>query len=93
MNRKERRAARHEGEMILVNRGHLLPLDPNHGLPVRCYVCNAAHKARGIVRIEDKSSILNAPLCDACLNDDSHQQIMRKFLNAPDFEISEVTIQ
>jgi hypothetical protein len=93
MNRKERRAARKLGAVV-ISHGRLQCDDPNDGLPVECYVCGAAHKAHGLVRIEDGRSIKIAALCDACLAGEKDQQIMRKFLNAPDFEISdEVTIE
>ena len=49
----------------------------------------AARKAHGLVRVERKRSIKIAPLCDACLAGDKDRQIMRKFLNAPDFEIGD----
>ena len=93
MNRKERRAAFKRGA-IFVDRGHLQPRDPNYGLPVKCYVCGADHKAYGLTRVEDKRSILDAPLCDVCLAGDPHDhQIIRKFLNAPDLNVSEVTTE
>jgi hypothetical protein len=64
MNRKERRAAR-KGDALFVRCGYLLPRDLNYGLPVECYVCGAAHKARhlstGYVNIGEKRTFIHAP--------------------------------
>ncbi|QIG97523.1 hypothetical protein [Bradyrhizobium sp. 6(2017)] len=90
MNRRDRRAARKRGDMILIDYGHLLERDQNYGLSVACYVCATAHKASGIARIEDKRSSTIVPLCEACpTSDDRGNDVARKYLNAPDLEISE----
>jgi hypothetical protein len=92
MNRQERRAAR-KGGMLLISSGYLLPLDLNYELPVECYVCGAAHKAHGLVRIEDGRSTLDAPICASCVAGGPDEKIARKFLNAPDMKISDVTAE
>jgi hypothetical protein len=83
-------------QAAFVDYGRLLERDPNYGLPVNCYVCDAPHKALGFARIQDKSGTTHVPLCERCFRavEDtrgSHTQhtILRKFFNAPDLEISE----
>jgi hypothetical protein len=88
MNRHDRRAARKRGETIFIDYGCLLERDQNYGLPVECYVCATAHKASGIARIDDKQSTTIVPLCEACLACRGND-VARKYLNAPDLEISE----
>jgi hypothetical protein len=87
-NRHQRHAARKRG-VIVTDFGHLDPRNRNYGLPVNCYVCGAAHKAFGLARIQGQSTI-DVPLCEACLESDERgNDVIRKYLNAPDLKINE----
>lgn len=94
MNRHQRRAAaqatRIKGEgkgVIFLDWGVLLKGDPNYAQPANCYLCAAPHAARHIVRIENKSKTDIFALCEACF--ESGDAVVRKYLAAPDLEISE----
>lgn len=76
------------GDVITVDYGMLSKQDENYGQPVSCYVCDSPHKALAVARIEDKSTIAYAPLCECCCLVKS-DVILRKYFNAPDLEISE----
>jgi hypothetical protein len=94
MNRHERRAAIKRGDVIFIDYGNLLERDQNYGLSVVCYVCATPHNASGLARITDKSGLEHVALCQSCLQsarDDgvTKERVYRKFLNAPDLEISE----
>jgi hypothetical protein len=74
---------------VFIDCGYLSKRDPNYGIPVECYVCATPHKAFGLARIEDKSGTTYVPLCQPCLQADDTKPIARKYLAAPDLEISE----
>jgi hypothetical protein len=80
---------------IFIDYGHLGKRDPNYGTSVRCSVCDAPHKARNLARIQNESDIAHVPLCASCYraadNGDTYTKnlLIRKYLNAPDLEISE----
>lgn len=88
---KTNRNKRSRKMAVVVHIARLLPSDPNFGLPVICYVCDAPHNASGAARIDRKGSGIWVPVCDACLADDKSatNAIVRKFWNAPNMEISE----
>jgi hypothetical protein len=89
MNRHERRALA-KRNVTFVDYGHLSERDQNYGLPVECYVCGFPHHALGLARITDSQETIHVPLCEPCLgSDDRANTVIRKFLNAPDLEISE----
>ena len=86
----ERDERRKKGDVLLMDYGHLLERNPNHGLPVNCYVCGAAHTASGVARIQHNRSTTHVPLCEPCLaSNDQANAVVRKFWNAPDLEFSE----
>ena len=81
-----------------ISYGQLHKRDPNYGLWVICYVCDTAHKARGIAVISDKPDPrvrpgdTCVPLCRACLHGKHRRDgVIRKYWNLPDLEITEVT--
>ncbi|MFY9881462.1 MAG: hypothetical protein WAK39_19010 [Pseudolabrys sp.] len=75
---------------IFIDYGQLLERDPNYGTPVECYVCATPHKAFGLARIRANSDTTDVSLCEPCLaSGDRGNVVARKFLNAPDLEISE----
>jgi hypothetical protein len=91
-NRRKRRAAtKKRGDVTFADYGHLLEDDPNYGLLVVCYVCEAPHKCHGLARIRDKSGTTHVPLCEPCLkaaqDGPGERAIMRKYWNAPDLEM------
>ena len=65
-NRHQRRRALKQG-VVFIDYGRLLPADRNHGVAVRCYVCETPHAASGLARIEARRSTLDVPLCETCL--------------------------
>jgi hypothetical protein len=77
------------GELILISYGKLLPEYQNRGLPVSCYICDAAHKASGLARIEDRHATFHVPLCDACLASRDGNAVLRKYWRAPDLKVTE----
>jgi hypothetical protein len=88
MTGKERRGRANSA--IFIDCGRLLKPDPNYGLPVICYVCDAPHSAFGLAQISNGSEVLaHVPLCEACLEGRDTHPIIRKFWNTPDLEISE----
>ena len=88
MNRCERRRMKHNVHLVNISWGTLLERDPNYGASVVCYVCGAPHKARGLALIQDRLGTTWVPLCNPCLDDKDHR-VCKKYLNAPDLEISE----
>jgi hypothetical protein len=80
------------GGMFCVSCARLLPHDPNYGLSINCYVCGRTHAASGLARIEDdgKRSILDVPLCEACLDDPrKDERLLSKYLKTPVFKVGE----
>jgi hypothetical protein len=92
---KARRAAKKRnakvGDVLSISLGLLAKRDLNYGSPVICYACNAPHKAIGLARIQDKSSIYDVPLCGPCCSPDkvdiTENIIVRKFCNSFDLKV------
>lgn len=92
MNRHERRKARklRIGEAIFIDHGTLDKRDRNFGTRVICYVCDARHLALNFARIRTQTDTTDVPLCPACFaSNDMTNDVLRKFLNAPDMTIEE----
>jgi hypothetical protein len=92
MNRHERRKA-HKlgiGEAIFMDHGTLDIRDRNFGRRVICYACGARHLALNFARIRTQADTTDVPLCPACFaSNDMPNDVLRKFLNAPDMTIEE----
>ena len=86
---KKPRITAGKGRAISIHYGRLQPRDPNHGLPLNCYVCGTTHVASGLARIDDNGSATDVPLCDACLTGGEDERLLRKYLNAPVLKIGE----
>ena len=87
-NRYQSRKAHAKGDTITIDVGRLQPRNPNHGLPVNCYLCGTAHPGSGLARIQANHSTTHVPLCDACFADNTVDQlVVRKFLAAPELKI------
>lgn len=92
MNRHERRKARklRIGEAIFIDHGTMDKRDRNFGTRVICYVCDARHLALNFARIRTQTDTTDVPLCPACFaSNDMTNDVLRKFLNAPDMTIEE----
>jgi hypothetical protein len=92
MNRKQRRAAKANagevGDIVNVGYGYLQERDPNCGLPVNCYACDAQHPASGVGVIQDRTHITHVPLCESCLHTEHGRgQVVRRYWNAPNLKI------
>jgi hypothetical protein len=78
---------------IFVDYGHLAKRDPNYGLRLECFVCDAPHAASGIARIRHDESTDYVPLCETCREGAPGpfigNAIVRKFFDAPGMEIHE----
>jgi hypothetical protein len=99
MNRHERRVAkRHERRerprpdaVVFISKRILAERDPSYGLPAHCYVCDVPHSALHLAVIEDtkREDHLFVLLCAACYAAGDTSAIARKYLEAPDLEVSE----
>jgi hypothetical protein len=89
MKRRKRRTAKEFN--VVIDYGRLQDRDPNNGLLVACYACDAPHLAEGVACIVSSGRAnFYVPLCETCLaTDDKGHRIYRKFLGEPDFEIAE----
>jgi hypothetical protein len=95
MNRRQQRAAKKQNRNVtFIDYGHLSERDRNFGLSVACYVCGTQHKALGLARITHDNAATDVPLCERCLASDSEANaVYRKFFNAPDCEVTDITTE